>query len=356
MDLADGKGLLQRLSSPLRIRYEVEVEVPKSKRPTLAEIARRAGVSTATVSYVLNDKPGGRIPEATARAVRKIADEVGYTPNVAAQALRTGKSRVVLFIIPHLPINFTIGEMMTEIGSQLDEHGYVAAMITGERKLDLPATVHATAPAAAISLVDLTEAEKQLLATRGITLMQTAFASFEVQGGWHRDVQRELVYRQVDHLVDQGHTRLGWAQPKDPRLIGLANQRMAWAKERTKHHRLPVPAVQSFQLRGAQADKALAAWRAKGVTAVACYNDLWGMATIEAARRAHLRIPEELAVIGIDNIPLTEIVEPTLTSVSVHMKRNVQALIRELMADMAGEPLPVPDIGPMIKFVQRGST
>lgn len=330
--------------------------MPRSKRPTLAEIARRAGVSTATVSYVLNDKPGGRIPEPTARAVRKVAADIGYTPNVAAQALRTGKSRVVLFIIPHLPINFTIGEMMTEIGSQLDEHGYVAAMVTGERKLDLAATVHATAPAAAISLVDLSEVEKQLLDSRGVTLMHTAFASFEVQGGWHRDLQRKLVYRQIDHLVDCGHTRLGWAQPKDPRLIGLANLRMAWAKERAKHHGLPVPVMQTFELRGAQADKAIAAWRAKGVTAVACYNDLWGMAVIEAARRAGLTIPKELAVIGIDNIPLTEIVEPPLTSVSVDMKRNVQALIAELIARMSDEIPPEPDTETLIKFTQRAST
>ena len=330
--------------------------MPKSKRPTLAEIARRAGVSTATVSYVLNDKPGGRIPESTARAVRKIADDIGYTPNVAAQALRTGKSRVVLMIIPHLPINFTIGEMMTEIGSQLDQHGYVAAMITGEHKIDLAATVHATAPAGAISLVDLSADEQALLRSRRIACVQTAFAAIEVQGVWHQDVQRQILYRQIDHLVERGHTRIGWAQPKDPRLIGLANQRMGWAKERVKQHRLPAPVVQTFALQGAQADKALAAWRAKGVTAVACYNDLWAMSTIEAARRAGLVIPDDLAVIGIDNIPLTEIVEPTLTSVSVNMKRNVQAMIAELLAEMAGEPAPVPEIEPLIKFVQRGST
>lgn len=330
--------------------------MPRSKRPTLAEIARRAGVSTATVSYVLNDKPGGRIPEATAGMVRKVAQEVGYTPNVAAQALRTGKSRVVLLIIPHLPINFTIGEMMTEIGSQLDEHGYVAAIITGDRKIDLTATVHATSPAAAISLVDLTPEELRLLESRGVTLIQTAFASLDTQGVWHQRLQKAILQRQIDHLVERGHTRIGWAQPKDPRLVGLANLRMAWAKERAKHHGLPALVAQTFELKGAQADKALAAWRGKGVTAVACYNDLWAMTTIEAARRAGLSIPSELAVIGIDNIPLTEIVEPTLTSVSVDMKRNVQALIAELLAGLAGEPLPVPDIARMVKFVQRGST
>lgn len=336
---------------------KAEVGVPKSKRPTLAEIARRAGVSTATVSYVINDKPGGRIPESTARTVRTIAQELGYQPNAAAQALRTGKSRVVLFIIPHLPINFTIGEMMTEIGSQLDEHGYVAAMLTtGERQLDLAATVHATAPAAAISLVDLSESERALLADRGIALLETAFASLDKQGVWHRQLQRAISFRQIEHLIERGHTSIGWAQPVDPRLIGLANMRMDWARECIKAHGLRPPVVQRLALKGSEADRALKAWRAKGVTAVACYNDLWALSTLEAARRAGLVVPADLAIIGIDNIPLTEIVEPTLTSVSVDMKLNVQALIAELLSLMAGEVPPVPDLEPLIKFVQRGST
>lgn len=336
---------------------KVEDPVPKSKRPTLAEIARRAGVSTATVSYVINDKPGGRIPETTARMVRKIADDLGYTPNAAAQALRTGKSRVVLFIIPHLPINFTIGEMITEVGSQLDEHGYVAAMLTtGERKLDLAATVHATAPAAAISLVDLNADERKLLADRGIALVETAFASLEKQGVWHRQLQKAISFRQVEHLIELGHTRIGWAQPLDPRLVGLANMRMAWAKECIKAHGLPAPIVQRFALKGAEADRAVKVWRAKGITAVACYSDLWAMSTLEAARRAGIAVPAEMAVIGIDNIPLTEIVEPPLTSVSVNMRLNIKALIADLLASIADEPLVTPDIEPMIKFVKRGST
>lgn len=331
--------------------------VPRSKRPTLAEIARRAGVSTATVSYVINDKPGGRIPESTASIVRKIANDLGYQPNVAAQALRTGKSRVVLFIIPHLPINFTIGEMMTEIGSQLDEHGYVAAMLTtGERKLDLAATVHATSPAAVISLVDLSPDEHKLFDDRGIAVVETAFASLDKQGVWHRSLQRALSQRQIEHLIQCGHTNIGWAQPIDPRLVGLANMRMAWAKEAIKAHGLRPPVVQRFALKGAEADRAIKAWRAKGVTAVACYSDLWAMSTLEAARRAGIAVPEELAVIGIDNIPLTEIVEPPLTSVSVNMKLNIQALIADLLAAIADEPLPAHDIEPMIKFVKRGST
>jgi len=326
------------------------------KRPTLALVAQRAGVSVATVSYVLNNKPTGRIPEATRALVRRAAEDLGYTPNAAAQALRTGKSRVVLFIVPHLQINFTIGEMMTEVGAQLDARGHIAAMLVGERTMDFAATVHATAPAAAISLVDLTDADRRLLRQRGVVLLQTGLAGLERQSEWYTHLQQTLVHRQVQHLIDRGHTRIGWAYAKDPLLTALADRRLAWATECAKANGLPALSVRRFALKSREADAAVKAWRAKGVTAVACYNDLWAMTVMEAARRAGVAVPEELAVIGIDNIPLTEIVEPPLTSVSVHMKRNVQALLDELFARMNGEPDPVVDIEPLIRFVQRGST
>lgn len=62
------------------------------KRITLGDVARAAGVSTATVSMALNGKPGSRIPAATIEKVRSAARELGYRPNAAARALKTAKT------------------------------------------------------------------------------------------------------------------------------------------------------------------------------------------------------------------------------------------------------------------------
>ena len=71
-------------------------------RPTKADVARLANVSTATVSYVLNNVQGQRISEQTQAAVRKAAADLGYRPNLAARNLAVGGSGVVLYIVGRL--------------------------------------------------------------------------------------------------------------------------------------------------------------------------------------------------------------------------------------------------------------
>ena len=72
----------------------------RPRRPTGADVARRAGLSRATVSYVLNDTPHQAIPEPTRQRVLAAAAELGYTPSAAGRALRSGHSEVVLLLLP----------------------------------------------------------------------------------------------------------------------------------------------------------------------------------------------------------------------------------------------------------------
>src|SRR3954454_24687443 len=74
------------------------------RRPTAADVARRAGVSRATVSYVLNDTPHQAIPSQTRERVRAAAADLGYSPSAAARTLITGRSEVALLLPPDRPI------------------------------------------------------------------------------------------------------------------------------------------------------------------------------------------------------------------------------------------------------------
>ena len=88
---------------------------PPGRRPsrvTAADVAARAGVSRATVSYVLNDTPHQVIPETTRERVRAAAAELGYTPSVAARALMTGRSDIVLLLLPEWPIGTCVGPLL----------------------------------------------------------------------------------------------------------------------------------------------------------------------------------------------------------------------------------------------------
>ena len=87
----------------------------KGARPTTADVARLASVSTATVSYVLNNAQGRRISPETRDAVYRAAKLLGYRPNLAARNLARGKSGVVLYVVPHV----AVGEMPMQAGSRM---------------------------------------------------------------------------------------------------------------------------------------------------------------------------------------------------------------------------------------------
>src|SRR5258708_23231653 len=89
--------------------------VRKLARPTNADVARLVGVSTATVSYVLNDAVGRKISTRTREAVYRAAEQLGYRPNLAARNLARGKSGVVLYVVPRV----AVGEMPMQAGSRM---------------------------------------------------------------------------------------------------------------------------------------------------------------------------------------------------------------------------------------------
>src|SRR5882757_1256058 len=91
------------------------VSTNRAVRPTHADVARLASVSTATVSYVLNKAEGRRISPRTREAVHRAAEQLGYRPNAAARNLASGKSGVVLYVVPRI----AVGEMPMQAGSRM---------------------------------------------------------------------------------------------------------------------------------------------------------------------------------------------------------------------------------------------
>jgi DNA-binding LacI/PurR family transcriptional regulator len=87
----------------------------RTARPTTADVARLAGVSTATVSYVLNNAENRKISPRTREAVYCAAKQLGYRPNLAARNLARGKSGAVLYVVPRV----AVGEMPLQAGSRM---------------------------------------------------------------------------------------------------------------------------------------------------------------------------------------------------------------------------------------------
>ena len=97
---------------------------PHIRRATAADVARAVGVSRATVGYVLNDTPGQTISAATRERVLETARALGYRPRAAARTLASGRSHLVLLVLPDWPQDYSVRRYIQEAGLVLDEAGY----------------------------------------------------------------------------------------------------------------------------------------------------------------------------------------------------------------------------------------
>src|SRR6201997_3284877 len=187
-------------------RKVVQVSTNKAVRPTTADVARLASVSTATVSYVLNDAEGRRISAETRDAVHRAAKLLGYRPNPAARNLARGKSGVVLYVLP----NVAVGEMPMQAGSrmttELARQGLLQVQVfeTEDDQYVVDA-IENLDPVAVTSLFPLSEAAFSAVQTAGIP--HIGIGALPALGDPHLSVG-EL---RVEHLVSRGHRQMGFA-------------------------------------------------------------------------------------------------------------------------------------------------
>ena len=101
---------------------------PRKERVTLTQVAKKAGYSASTVSLVLNNRPGTRIPEETAKHIRRVARSLGYKPDVAASGLRTGRSEAIGFISNEVTVTRFASAMITGVVETSQDRNHAVLM------------------------------------------------------------------------------------------------------------------------------------------------------------------------------------------------------------------------------------
>jgi DNA-binding LacI/PurR family transcriptional regulator len=323
----------------------------------LAEVARKVGVSEATVSRVLNEKPG--VSQATRTAVLTALDVLGYE---RPTKLRGERARLVGLFLPELqnPIFPAFGEVL---GGALAQNGYTPVLCTQ--------TVGGISEADYVDLL-LQQQVSGVVFVGGQYSQETAShdhysrltdlklptvlvnASIDALGFATVSTDDSVATQQAwSHLIQLGHTRIGLVLgPSDH----VPSQRKLDAARAIAGTALPPEYIahSHYSLEAGQA--AAARLLSAGVTAMICASDPIALGAVRAVRRAGLRVPEDVSIIGFDDSALMNCVEPPLTTVRQPIETMGRMVIELLVSQINGTASTPDEYLFEPELVVRGST
>lgn len=299
------------------------------KRITSKDVARAAGVSQTTVSFVLNNRAGHAIPEETQRRVLEAARRLDYRPHASARSLAAGRSDIVLLSVPDLPIGSSISRFIEQLAAVLADHSLtLVTHLAGAHGRPLPDVCASVGATAVLGLGGFDPDTVQALHRAGADVV------LPTQAG-EAEVMRPIGRFQARYLIDRGHHRLGYALPGHPALQPMAEERLAGVTDACMKAGIAAPVVASTTLEVAAAAAAVDVWRGEGVTAVCAFNDETAVAVLAGLRERGLTAPDDLAVIGVDDTPLAPLTAPPLTTVAFDLHETARRRAASLVAALA---------------------
>lgn len=322
-----------------------------TRRVTASDIARSLGISRATVGFVLNDTPGQTISEATRTRVLDEAKRLGYRPHIAARALASGRTHIVLLVLPDWPLDFNLRRNIEEASLALDESGYALITYTPHPTGQARPLWETLEPDLVMSMTPWATGRPESIRSAGVTRIIP-----DPEHPTAEEWTEEGPVLQVRHLHDLGHRAIAFAGSADPRVADLVRLRRRAADQTAAALGLGTLPTADIELTDASASAAIEEWLARGATAIAAYNDDVAGALVGAALRMGLAIPGDLSVIGHDDTPLAAMFAPTLSTIRVDTA-GLGRFFAEL-ALSAVEDRPAPTVAPELRatLVHRAST
>jgi DNA-binding LacI/PurR family transcriptional regulator len=316
-------------------------------RVTSQQVAQQAGVSRTTVSLILNDAPGVKFPQETKERVLSVAEELGYVPDAAARTLASGKTYTVGLVLcqtEHLKVDSFISQAIYGLNEVCNRHGF-RILIESADDINKVGTYSSLVHAKKIDGVVVVNArmdDKQLyeLVDEGFPTVLIGSVGHPREYSVGHKSKSELA---VKHLLSLGHERiahitlaplsdhsvsferlLSYRRALDDANIGLEDELVRFGNYSAES--------------GFEAMKDLL--REKPYpTAVFAGNDTIAMGVMAAIRQKGLRIPEDIAVVGYDNIPIAAYTFPPLTTVHVSAVEPGRIAGEMLISLLRGEEL-----------------
>jgi LacI family transcriptional regulator len=333
------------------------------RRPTMKDVARHAGVSVSTVSYVINDS-GPVAPDRRARVLDAVR-QLGYAPSEAARSLKRRRVATIGLIVPDLGNQFfaAVAEGVTEAALAHDvlvvlcttdatqeREAYYTRLLRSQR---LDGVIYLSGTGVPPhALLELAELHAVVFVDERVVGLDVPFVGADNRRG-ARDA--------MAHVLSHGHERvmiLG-----GPPALWTSEQRVAGYREALAAAGLdpdgtPVLRGDYRQASGyAAAGEALAGAADARPTAFVCANDLMAFGVIAYCRDHGLRVPEDVSVAGFDDLPLGSLLVPSLTTVrqpGATMGRRATELLLAHVVGKAGAPVVAEELVPT-ELQVRGS-
>jgi LacI family transcriptional regulator len=306
---------------------------------TIRDVARVAQVHPGTVSRALNEETRALVNTDTAERVIRVAEELGYRPNRIARGLKTSRSHTIGVLIPDIT-NPLFPPILRGIEDRLDEAGYTSLIVNTDndpkreriyldamRARQVDGFISATARLDRELLLELAEVGTPLV------LVNRSLEDESVPAVTVDD--RQGIALAVEHVVALGHERIGHVA--GPQNLSTGHRRHLGFIEAIGSAGLEAPGEQIrfgalfTEEEGARAcDELLDA--APEVTAIVAGNDLMAIGCYDTLERRGLCCPEDVSIVGFNDMPFVDRLRPPLTSVRIP-KREIGQVAAELLLE-----------------------
>ena len=336
-------------------------QAPADRRPTIADVARAAGVSKATVSRVLNGKPD--VNSATTETILAVVEQLGYVPSASAVNLARGRARSIGLLAPALSRPWAL-QVIRGVAEGIETTDYSLSLFTSSRSQSSLADLHSHLRSQALD---------------GLAIMQPP---------WHSDMNREFrmhdipvvliddreshstvpsvasadgqgVVAAVEHLIGLGRRNI--AMITGPVTIGCHRERLAAFRAAMDNSGLSAPENLIYEATDDSYSAGIAATaqlleRRQPFDALFVGNDAMALGAMRSLRASGIKIPDDVAICGFDDIISARYADPPLTTIYNPLYEMGGQAVRMLLDACAGQELPTEPVLLPTRLVTRAST
>ena len=308
-------------------------------RVTIKDVAKHAGVSPATVSLALN-YPDSAISKETRERIKNVVHDLGYRPNRLAASLATKKTNTIGLIVPDNS-NFFIVAYSNCIEHVMREYGYTMILGNSDDSVEKTLQYLYDFSDRGVDAIILTQSifkdtEDTRLCMDAVNSLQVPVALVDRFPKDHISASVQVNdflggYLAFKHLLDLGHRRIGIVSGE--MYMYCCTERLDGCKAALSEYGIPYDASLlyegNFQIESGI--KALPYLLGKSVTAIFAFNDMSAYGLYKEARNYSLKIPEDISVVGFDDLLFSDVIYPPLTTVVYPVNEVAVSVVERLV-------------------------